>query len=1214
LASPARTELFQIVAAINNAGVEEGRGSLQTATIGFGRARHSVRAVVGLRASGGPGIARPAFRSSLVRHAWRVEQRGHAVNSPEVVFIRGQVFFISANGRFRPPAQMARQIKVAKMEPMRHAASLEERETMGLNQSNRLALKVALAYVIVSVSWILCSDEVVKWLVRDADERTTISILKGWGFVLVTGALLFQVLRRSLQRWEQEMTQRKQAEAARQDSEERYRRLFAVQNDAVLLMDYQANQILDVNPAAEKMYGYSRAEFLRLDPVQISHEPEKTRKAIATEVRHIPLRMHQRKDGTVFPVEISCSDFLYQGRNLHVAAMRDITRRQQAEDELLKSRQRYHDLFEHMNEGFAYCRMIFEDGQPKDFVYLTVNEKFGSLTGLKDVAGKRATEVIPGIRECDPELLEIYGRVAKTGKPERFERFVVSLHLWFDIAVYSPEPDHFVAVFDVITERKQAEEALQTSELRYRRLFETAKDGILILDADTGLIVDVNPYLINLLNFPREQFVGKKVWELGFFKDILANQAHFAELQQKEYIRYEDLPLQTAHGWRADVEFVSSVYQVDHSRVMQCNIRDITARKQAEDELRWKTALLEAQVDSTLDGILVVDPQGKKILQNQRMNELWKIPPQIAEDKDNAAQLQFVTGQAKNPRQFAEKATYLYAHPDEISRDEIELIDGTIFDRYSSPVRDKAGKHYGRIWTFRDITENKRGEARMHLQLSALTAVANAIVITDGNGIIEWVNPAFTQLTGYTAEEAIGKNPRVLKSGQHPPEFYAQMWQTIIAGQVWQGEVVNKRKDDRLYTEEMTITPVRGADGQIAHFVAVKQDVTERRQIESRLRQSQKMDAIGQLAGGVAHDFNNILAVIQLQAGLLKTEQSLSPAQLEYAGDIEQAAQRGANLSRQLQLFSRKQALQLRDLDLNDVISNIAKMLQRILTEDIRLKQQLSAQSLLIHADAGMMDQILLNLVVNARDAMPHGGQLIIEISAVEFDDVTAAQTSLGRPGSFVCLYVSDSGCGIPPENLPKIFEPFFTTKELGKGTGLGLATVFSIVQQHQGWINVYSEAGQGTTFRIYLPRLTRPVDKKAAWASLASIRNGHETVLLAEDDVSTRAAVRSVLTRFGYRVLEAATGVEALAVWQQQRGEIQLLLTDMVMPGGMNGKELAHRLLQENPKLKVIYASGYNADIASKGLVLQEGVNFLTKPFEAHKLAQTVRHCLDAV
>jgi signal transduction histidine kinase/ActR/RegA family two-component response regulator len=517
---------------------------------------------------------------------------------------------------------------------------------------------------------------------------------------------------------------------------------------------------------------------------------------------------------------------------------------------------------------------------------------------------------------------------------------------------------------------------------------------------------------------------------------------------------------------------------------------DISGRKLAQDELISKTALLEAQMDSTLDGILVVDGHRKIILKNRRLLELFKIPDTIASDDGDGRLRQFVTDQTKDPKQFAEGVDYLYEHPDEIGRTEIELVDGMILDRYSAPIRDKTGKHYGRIWTFRDITGRKK--------------------------------------------------------------------------------------------------------------------------LEEQFRQSQKMDAIGQLASGVAHDFNNILAVIQLQADLLKIGGELSSKQLEFAEQIGVASQRAAALTRQLLLFSRKETLKPRDLDLNQSLNAMTNMLRRILGEDIQIQFKFAMEPLFIHADAGMMDQVLLNLTVNARDAMPKGGRLIIETSAVEFDESVLGQSAQGRPGSFVCLSVSDTGCGIPAENLSRIFEPFFTTKDVGKGTGLGLATLFGIVQQHQGWVSVYSEVGQGTTFRIFLPRLARASPQNSGQHKTAVIRGGNETILLVEDDASLHASVRKILSHFGYHVLDAINGVEALEVWNQNHDEINLLLTDMVMPGGITGIDLAARLLKKNPKLKVIFASGYSAEVAGKDFPLEEGVNFLTKPFQAKKLAETVRNCLD--
>ena len=644
-----------------------------------------------------------------------------------------------------------------------------------------------------------------------------------------------------------------------------------------------------------------------------------------------------------------------------------------------------------------------------------------------------------------------------------------------------------------ITERKKLEAEAALHEQRLNAFFTSAPAGLALLDEHLRY-VQINETVAKINGMPLKNHLGKTIREvLPKFAPVVEPLLQKVLATGKPMLNLElsgETPGQPGVVRHWMESFFPIFGRGSKTDGIGAILVEITERKRVEEELRWKSTLLEAQVDSTLDGILVVNEQGKQILRNQRMIDLWKIPPHIAEGKDDAIQLEFVTNQTKNPAQFAAKIAHLYSHPDEVSRDEVELLDGTILDRYSSPVRDKAGNYYGRIWIFRDITEQRK--------------------------------------------------------------------------------------------------------------------------LEEQFRQAQKMEAFGQLAGGVAHDFNNILAVIQLQAGLLKSERNLTPEQLEYAGDIEKAAERGANLTRQLLLFSRKQTMQPRNLKLKDLVANITRMLQRTLGEQVELGFKFSDEDLVIHADPGMIDQVLLNLTVNARDAMPKGGQIIIETSAVEFDEVSAAQTAKARPGLFVCLSVSDTGCGIPPEILPRIFEPFFTTKEVGKGTGLGLATVFGIVQQHKGWINVYSEAGQGTTFRIYLPRQIKTSDTELIQLSQTPVRGGTESILLVEDEALLRASVRTALTRLGYHVLQATNGNEAMEVWNQHRDEIHLLLTDMVMPGGMTGKELAQKLLQRNPKLKVIYASGYSSEIAGEHILLETGVNFLTKPFQARTLAQTIRNRLD--
>jgi PAS domain S-box-containing protein len=635
-------------------------------------------------------------------------------------------------------------------------------------------------------------------------------------------------------------------------------------------------------------------------------------------------------------------------------------------------------------------------------------------------------------------------------------------------------------------------------------------------------------------------------------------------------------------------------------------------RRQVENELRWRTAFFEAQVDSALDGILVVDSQGKKILQNQRMNELWKIPPTIAEDKDDATQIRFVAAQTTSPRQFVDKVVYLNSHPDEVSQDEIELVDGRVLDRYSSPVRDKAGTYYGRIWTFRDITGRKRSEESLARLAKAVEQSVETIVITDTEGTILYTNPAFEKTTGYTCAEALGQNVRLLKSGKHDAEYYRRMKEVLGRGEIWSGHFINRRKDGTFFEEEATISPVRDPGGNVVNYVAVKRDVTHEVQLEAQFRQAQKMEAIGQLAGGVAHDFNNMLSAIMMQAEVTAMIENLPAAAQEGLREIRVIAEHAANLTRQLLAFSRRQIMQTRQVNLNEIVTSLTKMLQRILGKDVRLLLNLHPGVLLTRADPGLLDQVLLNFIVNARDAMPDGGQLTIETGERVLTEKEARSLADTQPGRYVCLRVTDTGSGIAPESLPRIFEPFFTTKEPGKGTGLGLATVFGIVKQHNGSVAVESEVGRGTTFEVFLPATEEAIESAEEVIVKPKPRGGTETILLVEDEPGVRMLMRTILEKNGYQVLEAAHGVEALRIWDLHSGPIHLLLTDIVMPEGIGGRELARRLLQRSPQLRVIFISGYSAEIAGRELVLQEGQNFLQKPCPSDRILETVRKSLD--
>jgi signal transduction histidine kinase len=525
----------------------------------------------------------------------------------------------------------------------------------------------------------------------------------------------------------------------------------------------------------------------------------------------------------------------------------------------------------------------------------------------------------------------------------------------------------------------------------------------------------------------------------------------------------------------------------DISHALEVNLHE-KARQEAEVELRWRTAFLEALVESSIDSVLVIDSNGKKILQNQRMIDMLNIPQSVVEDVDH--QLEWIAPLIKNRSEFMETIQYMMSHPEEVSRDEIELEDGRILDRYSSPVRDNANHYYGRIWTMRDITE--------------------------------------------------------------------------------------------------------------------------RRQLEEQFRQAQKMEAVGQLTGGIAHDFNNLLTVILGCSEFIGEEAKENPRLSKMAQMILDAAQRGADLTHRMLAFARRQALQPKPIDVNRMLANMESILRRTLSADIDLEVIQSREDCTALVDLTQLESALLNLCVNARDAMPGGGKLIIETGMTELDSDYAEQNADVTPGQYILIAVSDTGCGISPENLDRVFDPFFTTKEVGKGTGLGLSMVYGFVKQSQGHVKIYSEPGQGASVKLYLPKADQECEPSNQEAILIADLQGSEVILLAEDNAPVREFAKTQLLYLGYQVLEAANGKDALAILREHP-EIDLLFTDVVMPGGLNGLELALEARKMYPALKVLFCSGYaESAILHLGL-LDEDIQFLNKPYSRLQLARRIRGMLTA-
>ena len=518
-----------------------------------------------------------------------------------------------------------------------------------------------------------------------------------------------------------------------------------------------------------------------------------------------------------------------------------------------------------------------------------------------------------------------------------------------------------------------------------------------------------------------------------------------------------------------------------------------------------------------------------------------------------------------------------------------------------------------------DITERKRAEREREQLIRAIEQSGETILITDSAGLILYVNPAFTRVSGFTREEAIGQTPRLLSSGKHDPAFYRAMWQTLNAGQTWEGQIINKRKDGTLFTEQAAISPVRDAAGQIVNFVAVKRDITgqlraeeEKEALQAQLTHAQKLESVGRLAGGVAHDFNNML-----QAILGYVEMALEqvpPGQPLHADlqEIQKAATRSTSLTRQLQTFARRQIATPKLLDLNEAVEGMFAMLRRLIGEDIQLVWKPGPDIGLVKIDPSQLDQVVANLCINARDAIGKSGHITLETCRVDAPATDATVPGDLASGTYALLSVRDDGCGMKPDVLEHIFEPFFTTKPVGKGTGLGLSTVYGIVKQNGGSIHVDSQQNRGSIFRIFLPRFERKTAEAAGPVAGPEepVALSHETILLVEDEETILRTTRRILETLGYTVLATNSPQDALRICKERHGRIDLLLTDVIMPG-MNGPELIRHVTETYPGIRHLFMSGYTANLLAEQGVRENNIDFIQKPFTRKLLAQKVRESI---
>jgi len=524
-----------------------------------------------------------------------------------------------------------------------------------------------------------------------------------------------------------------------------------------------------------------------------------------------------------------------------------------------------------------------------------------------------------------------------------------------------------------------------------------------------------------------------------------------------------------------------------------------------------------------------------------------------------------------------------------------------------APILNEDGEAVQVIEFSRNIAEQKKNEEDLTRLSAAINQAAETIVITASDGTIEYTNPAFEAITGYSCEEAVGRNPRILKSGKQDQAFYRELWDTISSGKTWKGRFINRCKNGELYVEDAVISPVRDNSGTIVNYVAVKRDITEQLHLEQQFRQAQKMDEMGRLSSGIAHDFNNILQSILGFNELLMEDLKDQPSPLRKLREVEKAAKRAAELTQGLLAFSREDSADSEPLDINSPIRETEHMIERLIGINIQCVLHLAQELEKVPIASGKIAQIILNLAVNARDAMPDGGRLTFSTANITFSAKDAAAIPEIKEGKFICLSVTDTGTGMTKAVKEHLFEPFFTTKAVNEGTGLGLSVIYGIVKQHGGWIHVYSEVSHGTTIKIYLPvHEARPSESEPP----AGAEGRGERILLVEDDMTLRNLCIRILLGEKYQVFAAGSLQEARSLSEREGDRFDLLFSDIMLPDG-SGIELADELRRKMPALPVVLCSGYGDARERWSDLPKKDYHFMQKPFTVTGLAFVIRQAM---
>lgn len=1004
---------------------------------------------------------------------------------------------------------------------------------------------------------------------------------------------------------------RKRTEELSRAFEGPYRLLFEKNPQSMWVYDVETLAFLAVNSAAVEQYGYSSNEFMEMTirDIRAAHDIPALSDIVCREggglERSTECR-HHKKDGSVIDVEITSSELTWSGRSARLVLATDITRRKQKEERLKQSEESYRQFVEQSPDAV----LVHRKGEIL-FANMACVSLFGA-SSAPELAGKQMFDFIhPDDREGVKKRIREYDRdftnvrhnetrlIGLNGKETYTEVVACSIN-------FLGKPAMQVAYRD-ISQRKLAEKRLQESEANLAAAQRIARLGSWERD-----LIDVENWANNPLRWSDEVFriLGYGVGEVEVSRANFERAIHpddrdrirevmSASIRERKPYKTDYriiLPNGNLRNLRSQADIVFDEKAGKPMKIVGI-LQDVTEQKQAEERFR---GLLEAAPDA----IVIVNREGKIILVNKQTEILFgytrgellncaleTLVPEGMQGRLHSHSEEFFEDARALPMGVGPETSGLRKNgskfPAEISLSPLETEDGVLI-----------------VTIIRDITQRKKAEEKFYKAFHVNPEPITIATVSEGRYID--VNESFLRSTGYRREEVIGHTSLELKFWERLEDRAKFVEKLDHHGSVRDLEI-NFATKSGLQRMGLISGENIEIDGQTC-VISIIKDLTDQKALEKQLRQSQKMEAIGQLSGGIAHDFNNLLSVI---IGYSEAMEACLPANnplLRMCEQIKKAGQSAASLTRQLLAFSRQQVLEPKILDVNVIIRNMENMVRRLIGEDIDFSTVLESGLASVRADQGQIEQVIMNLVVNARDAMPHGGKLRIETTSVELDEEYARLHPPQRAGSYVLLSVSDTGTGMDADTQAHIFEPFFTTKEIGKGTGLGLSTVYGVIRQSNGHIWVYSEPGQGTTFKIYMPLSRQSTSPEKTIPDLLDSLRATETILLVEDAEALRELTRTILTNSGYTVLEAEHPNQAIEIACKHESPIHLLLTDMVMPG-MNGRALADKLAPIKPEMKVVFMSGYTG-FSHSGLDDSDLV-LISKPFTRDTLLRKVREAL---